>query len=54
MARRQPVPKEAALQDLYVRLKDIDIAIRSLEKLQCLKQERSSLAVVRRILDQAA
>ena len=46
---RPPSLQEAALQDLYVRLDDIDNAIRSLEELQLLRK-RQSLAV-RRILD---
>ena len=45
---------EAAIQELYVRLKKIDLAIRSLEKLQRTRAKGPTMAVVRRILSGAA
>ena len=52
---RPSAPKDAAaLENLYARLHDIDIAIRSLEKIQALAKKRQPLAVVRRVRRQAA
>ena len=39
-----------ALQELYNRLKDIDLAIRSLEELERIKATVPTLAVVKQIL----
>jgi hypothetical protein len=49
-----PSPDEAALQDLYDRRNDIEMAIRALEELQSLLQKHQKLAVVKRILSRAA
>ena len=45
---------EAEIRELYVRLKDIDTAIRSLEELQRTRKKGPTLAVVQRIISRAA
>ena len=45
---------EAKIRELYERLKDIEMAIRSLEELQRTRAKGPTMAVVKRILRGAA
>jgi hypothetical protein len=45
---------EAEIRELYVRLKDIDIAIRSLEALQRARAKGPTMAVIERIISRVA
>jgi hypothetical protein len=49
-ARPSRTPNEVALQELHVRLKEIDLAIRLLEKIERSRANRPTLAVVEQIL----